>query len=291
MILCDFEGRERSWRGFAALARQLFRQRFDRVIDLQNNKKSHLLAYATMSPYRYGYDNGKYSFLLNHRVDGVSEPIGPVAHQFRVLERAGIIAEDPSLELWPSQADDDFVLSLLREGSDQVPLIHWVGINIGASARWETKRWPAKRFSRLCDQLAQEGFGVVLTGMAGDGPWARRILKGCSSVPVCSVGRTNLMQLAALIGRCRVFVTGDSAPLHVAAAMKTPVVALFGPTDARRHMPPCRDAVVLAKGPHAPCYKPVCRTKEHRCMKAIEVGNILNAVRELAQRTQVRVEA
>ncbi len=287
LIVYDHKDKDKGWRGFFRVAKKLMRRRFDAVIDLQNNKKSHLLSYVTFSPQRYGYDNGKFSFLLNRAIKDTKDPLGPVAHQFRVLKTLGVDDTAESLELWPSPDDKKFAEDFFasenafggKAGSPEATLI---GINIGSSPRWQSKRWPVKRFAQLCDKLASKGYRVLLTGTSYDASCAKKILKETRHKPMCAVARTTLMQLACLVEKCDAVVTSDSAPMHVAAAMQVPFVALFGPTDPRRHMPPTREAIVLQKG-CTPCYDDTCRKKHHICMEAITVQDCLGAIEKLLE--------
>lgn len=90
------------------------------------------------------------------------------------------------------------------------------------------------------------------------------------------------MQLAALIKRCRVYVTPDSAPLHIAAAMRTPVVTFFGPTSSIRHLPPIAHyRVIERKLICAPCYSKECRIKTHACMRDISPEEVAQHIQEL----------
>lgn len=288
LIICDFNDKDKGLKGLIGLMKKLMRRRFDFCVDLQNNKKSHILSYSTFSPRRYGYDNGKFSFLLNHSIKDTGEPIGPVEHQFQVLKLLGISYSGEKLELWPSQEDRRFAESFLQEywlGKEKL-----IGINIGASPRWESKRWLPKRFAKLCDELAKKDYRVLLTGSANDAPFAKMILEHTKTKPICAVAVTTLMQLACLIQKCDCYVTSDSAPLHVAAAMKTPFVALFGPTDPKRHCPQADHFAIVQKncppsrsggeaGP--PCYKTRCRRKTNMCMEEITVDDVLTAIENL----------
>ncbi|MFH0877405.1 MAG: lipopolysaccharide heptosyltransferase II [Candidatus Omnitrophota bacterium] len=278
LVVCDFQNKDRGLRGIFRLAKKLLRRRFDLVIDLQNNRKSHLLGYLTCSSERYGYDNGKFSFLLNHRIKDTKEPISPVEHQFQVLKMLGIMEEPQALELWPSAEDERFASDFLKEywlGKERL-----IGINIGASPRWNTKRWRAKRFAKLCDALAKKDYRILVTGSSSDAAFAKEILDQTKTKPVCAVAQTTLLQLASLVRHCDCFVTGDSAPLHIAAAMKTPVVAFFGPTDPRRHMPKGVRGLVLRKD-CVPCYSGVCPKKTNACMESITAEDVLKAIEEL----------
>ena len=91
------------------------------------------------------------------------------------------------------------------------------------------------------------------------------------------------MQLASLIKKCDCYVTCDSAPMHVAAAVGTPFVAFFGPTYSARHLPLPSRSVVLQKA-CVPCYKDTCRKKEHECMEKITVQDCLAAIEELLKK-------
>jgi len=83
----------------------------------------------------------------------------------------------------------------------------------------------------------------------------------------------------ALIRRCQAFVAHDSSSLHVACAVGTPTVALFGPTDPRRHVPPTFVGQIIQKDVFCrPCYSTRCRTITHACMKRIDVEEVLRAV-------------
>ncbi len=282
LIVCDFKGRDKGLRGLWRLANKLMRRRFDMTLDLQNNKKSHILSFATFSFRRYGYDNGKFSFLLNHRTKGARDPIPPVAHQFRMLKMLDVSYDNERPQLWPSDEDESFADALLRDSGMVSGKL--IGINIGPSLRWQSKRWPAARFAHLCDALAKKGYRVLLTGGQADAGFAKSVLKDVKTRVICSVAQTNLTQLASLIKRCDAYVTGDSAPLHVASAMQTPFVALFGPTDPKRHLPPFDRCVVLSKGcptESDPCYKDTCKKGNNACMKNIQVDDVEAAVESL----------
>jgi lipopolysaccharide heptosyltransferase II len=293
LSVCDFKLRDRGIRGILGLGRKLMRRRFDMVIDLQNNKKSHILSYATFASRRYGYDNGKFSFLLNHTVKDSKEPLLPVEHQFRVLKMLGISYTDEKLELWPALEDRDFAKNFLKDywlGKEKL-----IGINIGASPGWESKRWLPKRFAKLCDSIAAKDWRVLLTGSANDAPFARMVLEQTKTKPICAVAQTNLMQLASLIELCSVYVTSDSAPMHVASAMRTPFVALFGPTDWHRHLPKSDRCIVLQKGclpdskgtqASAACYRGQCKKEIQRCMEEITVDEVMREIETLAESTK-----
>ncbi|MFH1189438.1 MAG: lipopolysaccharide heptosyltransferase II [Candidatus Omnitrophota bacterium] len=280
-IICDFSGKHKGLKGFRRLAEELRKESFEIVIDLQNNRKSHMLAYVSSAALRYGYDNGKLSFLLNKRIKNDAPYLDPIEHQFRALRVAGIKPADKRLELWPSARDDAMAKKFLAENWVK-PDQRLVGINVRASARWASKNWPAGQITELCDRLAKEfNARAVLTGSGDDAGRAGDIAASARSKPIVAAGRTTIMELSALMKLLRVFVTPDSAPMHVASAVGTPFVALFGPTDPARHVAPSKDYAVLSKAGElkcGPCYKPECR-RRISCMRKITVDEVIDALR------------
>ncbi|MFH0827588.1 MAG: glycosyltransferase [Candidatus Omnitrophota bacterium] len=280
LLVCDFKNRDRGIGGFLKLIKVLRGKNFDMVIDLQNNRRSHILAAMTLALNRYGYDNKKLSFLLNRRIKDKKEPIGPVAHQFKLLNILGIQPPGQELELFPSPGDEQFVADFLS--SQWISLNQkLVGINVGASKRWQTKLWPSKHILGLCEALNSRDIRVVVTGSGEDVKRAKELISKYPKLKIIDgCGKLSVNQLAVLIKRCAVYISADSAPLHVAAAMKTPLVALFGPTDPARHLPPAKDYVVIKKDMAcSPCYKSKCANP--KCMESISVEEVLGAIDKL----------
>jgi len=285
VIVCDFKNKHKGIYGIWRLGRELRGQCFDIVIDLQNSRKSHILAYLSNAPLRYGYDNGKWSFLLNRKQKDDAPYLDALDHQFRTLRLAGIKPVDKTLEMWPSEYDEKRMEKFLADNWI-TPSQEIVGVATRASERWFSKNWPPSHVAGLCDRLAKElNMRVVLTGRKSDIALAGHIGTLTKSKPIMAVGRTDIGELAALIGRFSVFVTPDSAPMHIASAMKIPTIALFGPTDHRRHLISSGKCVVLCKGDEfkcSPCYKPTC-SRNTSCMRRITVDEVFNAVKKILQ--------
>lgn len=280
IILYDRNDRDKGIKGLFKKSAIIRRRCFDMSIDFQNNRQSHLLAWLGGVPDRYGYNNKKLGFLLNNGLKYLKILAAPVSDQFRILKKAGINTLDAStyLEIWPRKEDHLFIEKLLKE--------EWVnenqflaGFNIGASPRWQTKVWPLENFAKLADMLAEKDIRVIITGTNDDSERTRLFLKMTQSKPINAVGRTSVLQLAALISKCKVFVTGDSAPMHIASSMGVSFIALFGPTDPRRHFEPTQKGIVIKNDSKcSPCYKPKCR--KMYCMKQITVEEVFKAVME-----------
>ena len=280
LIIVDVKNKDKGLRGLLRIARVLRKKGFDLVIDLQNNRLSHALSFLSLSPRRYGYDNKKLSFLLNHTIKDDKAKIPPVEHQFRILKLLGVSLLDNHLELWPSKSDEDYIDALLnKEWLSKEQKI--IGLNISASKRWVTKCWPKEHIIKLCDELGLKNMRVVITGTEEDCVDAERIsasLKNTKIINAC--GKTSVNQLAALIKRCAVYISADSSPLHIASAVDTPVIALFGPTDPLRHMPAVKKGKLIFKELICrACYKTKCR--HNKCMRAITPEEVVRAIEEL----------
>ncbi len=280
LLVCDLKNKDKGLKGIWTIGQVLRRKNFDAIIDLQNSRSSHLLAYLSGCTQRYGYQNKKFSFLLNHAVVDQKLPLDPVTHQFRILKMLGIDLLNNSLELWPAEEDIKSVEELLNaQWLSQTQKV--VGINISASQRWQTKLWPLEYLICLCEELGLKDIRVIITGTAQDQPLAGMLINSLKNTKIINAcGKTNINELAVLIKKCQVFISADSSPLHIASAVGTPFIALFGPTDDRRHLPPGGDCIVMNKKlPCSPCYKTKCRHR--RCMLAISPAEVLAAVIKL----------
>jgi len=162
-------------------------------------------------------------------------------------------------------------------------------IIINAGAKSHVKRWPVKYFAKLCDRIIEElGYEVVLIGKDGglENPDSDRVvvnnLLGVMKEKALDlVGKTNIRELAYLIGNAKLLITNDSAPLHIASAVNTPTVAMFGPTDERKYGPLAEKNTVLRKKLEcAPCEKAQCRYS-YECLEKIRVEDVFKAVKGL----------
>ena len=262
------------------LSAELRKTSVDLVLDLQNNRRSHLISFLSSAPRRIGYRTKKFDLLLNEAVGGAGLGLSPVAHQFRLLKLLGIDSIPTPPELTVSKEESSYAEDMLSAAwlaKNQV----LVGLNCGGSRRWQTKRWPVEKLARLCDLLAQKKIRVVITGEKGDTAEAEKLLLLTKSKPINAAGKTTIMQLAAVIQRCSVFITPDSAPMHLAAFLGIAFIALFGPTDSRRHLQAfdARYRIIHKKLKCSPCYKPRC--SNIRCMEKITPEEVAAGVLEL----------
>jgi lipopolysaccharide heptosyltransferase II len=280
LLVYDFKDKDRGIKGLLKLGSVLRKNNFDIVIDLQNNRKSHILSGLTFGLNRYGFDNKKFAFLLNHRVKGYDLPMPAVPHQFQILKMLGIELEDSCLEIWPQEKDQDYVKELLSaEWISAKQKI--IGINISASPRWATKNWSLSHLIEFCKEAGLRDMRIVITGTEKDLALGNELIAAVKDAKIINAcGKTTVNQLACLIKRCSLYICLDSASLHIAAAMSVPFIALFGPTDPSRHFPPAKDYILLKKDlPCSPCYKSKCKTRS--CMDLITPQEVFEAADKL----------
>jgi len=158
---------------------------------------------------------------------------------------------------------------------------------IHPASRWLFKTWPAERTAQLIDRLAADGQRVVLTCGPAEAELAlvRRIRALASADVVDLGGQLGLKDLAALIARARMFIGVDSAPMHIAAAVGTPVVALFGPSGDIEWGPWNVAHRLVTSTRHAcrPCGNDGCGgSKVSECLTTLPVARVLDEVRSLA---------
>lgn len=170
---------------------------------------------------------------------------------------------------------------------------------------FQAKRWSTSGFSAVVDRLVAElGADVIIVGGSDDVPLAQAIIQGarCDSKLFVAAGRLSLKQTGALIERCTLFIGNDSAPQHIASAVDTPVVALFGPTDPENFGPTSSlSSVVTAKLPCSPCFHWMASPLQylylsslkrleckHECMSEITPDQVISAVHLMMERIRQR---
>jgi heptosyltransferase-2 len=251
-------------------AQELKGEAFDTGLLLTNSFGSALLFALARIPNRWGYATDGRRFLLTRgvRPRAPGKTIHQAQHYLDLVSRLGMEAVAPSLSFPLGEEEVRGAEGLLAsEGvSSGSPLtILNPGGYFGSA-----KRWPPERFGALAALLQErEGARVVIVGSQGEAPLARLITDALLSKPLVLTGRTSLRQLAAVISLADLFVTNDSGPMHLANALGTPVLALFGPTDPEATAPFQEPSAYLHKAPPCwPCAYRDCPI-DHRCMESI----------------------
>ncbi len=265
-------------RRFAA---ELRHRRYDAVLDLQGLFKSALYVMATGAPTRVGFAEGRECapWILTHRVVAPPQPVHAVERYLHLA--AAMDATDPVREFRISLSPEDVATARSHLAACRVPP-GCPRVVVHPAARWPTKLWEVPRWRELATALLAEGIGVVLTGSPEDDAIAEDISLGMNPRPLSLVGRLPLKQLVAVLQNVDLMITVDSGPMHIAAAVGTPVVALFGPTDPLRTGPRGPGRILRRELPCSPCLQRRCRIDDtYRCMRDLSVVEVLGAVRDL----------
>lgn len=273
--------------GFWKLTRQLHAEQFDAAILLQNAFHAAWVAWCARVPQRIGYARDGRSALLTDAV----EPPPPAAygHQscyyLQLLFRAGLIdGYEPVREvrLTVQEPEREWARRHLARNGLAGPRF-LVGINPGASYG-PAKRWLTPRYAQVADRLVGALHAdVLIFGSRAEQPLAEEIARAMKHTPVVLSGETSLRQFMALLSQCRLVLTNDSGPMHLAAALGLPVVAVFGSTDDRATGPVGpRTRVVKRSVECSPCGLRDCPI-DFRCMKSVTVDDVYLVALELVK--------
>lgn len=266
--------------GLLRFIRQVRATRADLFVDLKSNARSVLLGSLSgagrVLRYRKQRPVGPGKRRL-HAVENLLETVVPVTGP----------VSSPDFRVYLRKEDDEAAEAYCRsigvgatacDGSG--PL---VAFNPNVSIPGSSRHWPPDYFTRLGDRVAGElGATVVLIGGPGDRAYCDSIAASMARKPAVSAGVLTLGQTGALLRRCRVLVTGDTGPMHLAAAVGTKTIALFGSMDHRRAGPYGDGHVVIRKELWcAPCEKKICPLGTTQCMKDITVDEVFEEVRTI----------
>jgi heptosyltransferase-1 len=261
-------------------ARRLREEPFDLVIDLQGLLKSAFWVTMAHGKRKVGYDRTReFSYLaLTERLAPFASESHAVWRYLNVARHLGAPATPPRFRLGLAPLDDLSHLLPLESGHP-LAVLH-------PGARWPTKLWPGAHWARLAAWLARDqGFQVVITGSPGDQDLAAEIVAQAEVPLINLAGHTSLAELAALLLKARLAVTTDTGPMHLAAALGTPVVALFGPTAPWRTGPFGEGHELLRLGlPCSPCFRRQC--PEPRCLTELSVARAQEAVEKILVRRE-----
>ena len=276
-VIIDNKGRGLSrLPSFYKLVSEIRRSGFDLAVVLHPTSfRNALIPFLAGIPERIGSNVSGRGILLTKACSDRTD-LHEVHRYLRVLELIDIREPNAKLEFWHTDAD--------RHAAHQILATHGIsskehpiGVNLGTT--WRTKRWSLENFAAVIRQV-QKRFGarILLTGSTAEIPLGEA-LAGITKVEMINlIGKTTLTQLGALIESCKLYLTCDSGPMHIAAAVGTPTVALFGPTTPTRHGPYGENHEIIEKPVECrPCYKRKCLRKDlpHLCMTEIDPNEVV----------------
>lgn len=275
VLLDDKRGVHGGLAGPWTIAGELASRGFDLAVIPHRSFRSALIARLAGIPRRIGFDSSAGSFLLTDTV--------PFSWTMPDLERNLSLAAPLGAGGAPSAGESRYVAppAVAPKLAALLPAGPLVGVHPGSA--WATKRWLPERFAELCVRLKADGVTPVLVGGPDDKALGARIARDSGALDL--VGRTDLEDLKALMGRLSAFVTNDSGPMHLAAASGVPVVAIFGATTRELGFFPYGPGhrVVEADLACRPCGlhgARACPEGHFLCMRLLTVDRVHAAVRD-----------
>ena len=280
------------FRAFRSFLREIRARHFDLVLDLQRHFKSGVVSWSSRASRRLGFhrrDAKEFNWLLNtDHLPRLGETVPKIQHYQAFGDLLGLPPLFPlEFQLQATPAETARAEELLRRASAEVgiplPPLQQRVLFVPAGM-WLSRRWPAARFQQLAIRLYRE-FGVVsyLAGGPAEADVAQAIRQGVTKVPVGSlIGKTTLRDLIAVLPLVRAAIGVDSGPMHLAAAVGTPTVSVWGPTDPVRTAPSGSPSIVLRPAIGcAPCYRRLCPGLENLCLSDIPAEAVYQAARPL----------
>ncbi len=267
----------RQWR----FVRELRTRRFDLVVDLTDSDRSALLARLSGAPVRLGYNSeGRWRGRLYTRIIRADRfAMHTLCYHLATTAALGLAGPPPApvLTVAPEarREADRLLQEAGIEGTRPLVCLH-------PGARWWFKSWPPERFAALADRLqAETSSQALFLGGEQERDVGSRIAARMSTPHRTLIGRTGLKELAAVLERAALMISNDNGPMHMAAALRVPVIGLFGPSDPAVWGPWGEGHHVFYKGLDCrACFHPDCFRGEQNCMRQIALEEVWETVRQ-----------
>ncbi|QTL96819.1 lipopolysaccharide heptosyltransferase [Iocasia frigidifontis] len=262
-----------------SFARKLSQNNYDLGLNIHGNWRTAILLKLVNPVYSLGYGGKGRGIFLDQEIKR-SEGMHMTEAYLAFLEEIGfksLTDNIPQLSVSPEASQG---IKAFLEGEGVIPGDRLVALNTGGT--WPTKRWPIARFAELADALVNNyDVRPVLTGGKSDLGRVDEIVSLMASEPIVAAGRTSLEELAALMECCELVISNDSGPVHVADAVGTASITIFGPSDELKYRPSRKGSRIITAGLDCqPCGEHECPLHHHRCMTEIKVSDIIRIIDE-----------
>ena len=268
------------------IARKIRRNKYDLAFNLHGGTTATFLIRASGAPHRVGYSYYQYSFLYNHLLSSATdfwqqEKTHSAEQQLALVGFVGVPVEDkPKSRLFVTEkalnSIENNLKSKIQNPKSKIALLHPV-------AAFDTKQWATENFALVAEFLHEKSFQIVAVAT----PKERKVLenlKQMAKVPILIFDDLTLPEITALASRAKIFVGNDSGIAHIAAAVQTPSVVIFGSSN-RTHWRPWTNAkheIVYEKLPCQPCAGYVCKEFDQpKCILSVKVENVINAIEKV----------
>lgn len=302
IIIYDEDGQHRGIIGKIKLVWRMRKSHYDMAFILHRSFTKALLTFTAGIKERVGYPTKHRDLLLTKVIDLPDHEIHKVEYFLNLARGYGINARENSYEFFVADKDKESLDKFLKQNGveDKDRLVV-----LCPGGNWDPKRWPRENFALLADMLIEKlGVKIVLSGAGSDIGLVNSIKSMMKSTPIISCGLTTLKELGALLERADMVIANDSGPMHLAVAMKTNVIALFGPTSPELTGPygngnymvlwktkGCDPSAGSGSHPEAlegcevPCYDVTCT--DNRCMKLITVGDVFKEAEKILTKDMI----
>jgi ADP-heptose:LPS heptosyltransferase len=255
------------------ISRKLRRMGFDYIFDFQNNWASQLISYLAFPRKSFGFSR-KLGFLFTKKAKLPKKgSVDPLSSQELVTGLAGLKIPEKKLGFWPTSHD---ITQFNLTGE-------YLAINVSASPKWATKNWPKENMIKFIELFLKSypDLSVLLLGDKNAVSTSAEIPAALPKLKIIDLcGKTTLLDLIEILRKVKVFITPDTAALHLAQSLGTAVVALFGPTNPGGHVVKSPSLKVITKNlPCSHCYRSKC--SKHDCMRDIMPAEVLAVVKGL----------
>ena len=286
VLVFEKRGVDGGLRGLWRMAKKLRRGNFAVVFSLHKSWRTALLLWLSKIPERVGFREASGWFLYSKTVSR-SEYSHDAERNTAILKAIGFAPSelDTALSLGTSSEEEGRADQLLKSAQGE-PLI-----GIAPGSVWATKRWTVEGFSAVAKQLSDDGFKIVLLGGVEDLEAGLEISRVCGNNVIQLIGQTTLGETIAIVKNLSLLITNDSAPLHIASACKTPVVAIFCATVPEFGYGPWKteaETVGVDGLSCRPCGRhggQKCPTGTHACQLQLSDQQVLSAVNRVLART------
>lgn len=248
------------------LSENLKNEKYDLVIDLQGLMRSGIITRMTRSEYRLGFKNAREgaNIFYTHKIPSEWSKMHAIDRYMKLAEAVGCDIDKPE-QCFTDFDENPQVISELPDNY----------IVIAPSAGKEANRWPAERFGELATKLP---CSVVAISNKADKHIVDKVVAASNGKVISLAGKTSIMEMAAVIKKAKFVISNDTGPMHIAAALKIPVFALFGPANPDKTGPyGAIHTIISANAPCAPCYRKK-KCNHWKCMESLSVDMVLEKI-------------
>ena len=276
VLTIDKKGKDNSIKALCKAADKISEKKFDVLINLHPNERCSFIDFWAKVPVKVGFSHFLFRPFLT-KVTRLNRKMHAADMYIDVLAQLGVKdLSNNGLEIFPGE-DDKEVASDFWQEQQVAATDKLVGFNIGSAVK--TKRWAPERFAKVADVLAAKDYKTVFFGGSMDEEMVKEATALMTTKPIIATGHFSIGQLAAAMQRCKLIITNDSGPMHVAISQKVPIVAMYGPSSPELYGPYTKHAtIVTALPPCTGCAKGMKHEcDDMQCMTRLTVEQVVKA--------------